>query len=238
MFDVDNAVAEWRHQLIADGIKAPEVLDELESHLREEVDQRMRSGLSEQKAFASAVEQIGQANLLKREFAKAGGWHEAQERVKGVLFTLAGVPNPNFVTTMNTPHANLEPGWATYLKGTAFVVPAIFLWMVSAVFLVPKLKEICRDVGLPGPTTIWDLTHFNFWAINFFGDYGLLIAGALVVMLFLLEWRSAKWPRFRRASIGIGIFLLNLVVLLSIFMMVVTAMVAAPALRNAPIHAK
>src|SRR5215210_4363414 len=109
MFDVDDAVAEWRHRLTDGGINSPEVLDELESHLREEVNQRMRAGISEQQAFAAAVEQIGQTTALKEEFARAGGWHEARERVKGVLFTLAGVPNPNFATTMNTSHANLEP---------------------------------------------------------------------------------------------------------------------------------
>ena len=240
MFDVDSAVAEWRRQLMADGIKSPEVLNELESHLREEVDQRMRSGLSEQKAFTAAVEQLGQADVLKREFAKAGGWHEAQERVKGALFTLAGVPNPNFVTTMNTSHANLEPGWATYLKGATFIAPAVLLWMFSAVFLVPKLQQISLDAGLPGPNTVWDLTHSNFLTIRFFGEYGLFIVIALIGMLFLLEWRSVRWPRYRRATVGVGAFLLNLVVLLSISMMVVTACVAAPAFGKAAAvtHAK
>jgi len=53
--------------------------------------------------------------------------------------------------------------------------------------------------------------------------------------LTLLEWRSASWQRYRRATIGIGAFLLNLTVLVSIFVMILTALVAAPALMQ---HAK
>jgi hypothetical protein len=32
---------------------------------------------------------------------------------------------------------------------------------------------------------------------------------AIVLLLALLEWRSSKWPRYRRATVGIGTFLLN-----------------------------
>ena len=39
MFDLEQAIAEWRKQMLAAGIKAPVPLDELESHLREEVEE-------------------------------------------------------------------------------------------------------------------------------------------------------------------------------------------------------
>ena len=40
MFDLEQAILEWRRQMTAGGIKAPEVLDELESHLHDDVDSR------------------------------------------------------------------------------------------------------------------------------------------------------------------------------------------------------
>jgi hypothetical protein len=233
MFDLDRAIADWRQQLTADGIRSPEVLDELESHLREEIDAQLHSGIDHKLAFDAAIERIGATGVLKNEFAKVGS-KELQERFKHVVLTLAGVPT--LVRTMNTSQTNIEPGWATYLKGAAFAVPALFLWTVSAVFFVPKLKEICRDAGLPASgETIWDLTRSNFLTISVFAEYGLWIAATLILLLILLEWRSAKWPRYRRATVGTGAFLLNLVVLISIFMMILTALVAAPALVH---HAK
>jgi hypothetical protein len=59
-----------------------------------------------------------------------------------------------------------------------------------------------------------------------------IIVGTVLVFAGL-EWRSAAWPRYRRATIGVGTFLLNSVVLIAIFLMVVSALLAAPALMRA-----
>jgi multisubunit Na+/H+ antiporter MnhB subunit len=66
--------------------------------------------------------------------------------------------------------------------------------------------------------------------MSLFQEYGIFTAGAIILMLILLEWRSGKWPRYRRAAVGIVALLLNSVVLISIFLMVVTATVAASVL--------
>jgi hypothetical protein len=70
MFDLEKAVAEWRREMLADGIKTPVPLEELESHLREGVEQQLRLGLSPEEAFTKAVMQVGKANPLKKEFEK------------------------------------------------------------------------------------------------------------------------------------------------------------------------
>jgi hypothetical protein len=70
MFDLEKAIAEWRRRMLAAGISAPESLDELESHLREEIEERMRLGLDAQRAFEAAVERVGQPSALGAEFAK------------------------------------------------------------------------------------------------------------------------------------------------------------------------
>jgi len=58
-----------------------------------------------------------------------------------------------------------------------------------------------------------------------------LIGGSLFALLMLLEWRSGRWPRYRRATVGIGVFLLNSLILIAFFMMFLAAIVAAPGLR-------
>ena len=70
MFNLEQAIADWRRQMLAAGVKTPVPLEELESHLRDEVKHQIESGLSERQAFETAVQRIGQANVLKREFKK------------------------------------------------------------------------------------------------------------------------------------------------------------------------
>ncbi len=70
MLDLESAIAAWRQQMLVAGVTASEVLGELESHLREEVDQQMKAGASAQRAFDTAVERIGSARALKEEFDK------------------------------------------------------------------------------------------------------------------------------------------------------------------------
>jgi hypothetical protein len=70
MFDLEKAIAEWRQQMLAAGIKTPVPLAELESHLRDEIALQMKSGTNASLAFEIAVQQIGMANMLKDEFEK------------------------------------------------------------------------------------------------------------------------------------------------------------------------
>jgi len=76
MFNLDQAIAEWRRRMLASDIKAPEPLDELEAHLRDEIEQQSKSGLSEAEAFQVAVEKIGKARPLQKEFKKVEKSHK------------------------------------------------------------------------------------------------------------------------------------------------------------------
>jgi hypothetical protein len=85
MFELDQAFSAWRRQMFAVGIKSPNILDELESHLRDDVEQRMRSGLGAKRAFEAAVQQMGPVWGLKTEFAKVGRTRERLRRqLKGI----------------------------------------------------------------------------------------------------------------------------------------------------------
>jgi len=70
MFDLDQAISNWRKQMAAGGIKPSDVLDELESHLREDVERRIRGGATAERAFREAVVQVGTAGQIQPEFAK------------------------------------------------------------------------------------------------------------------------------------------------------------------------
>jgi len=79
MFNLDQAISEWRQKMAAGGIKTSVVLDELESHLREDAERLAKSGvLSAEEAFRVAESRIGQSELLRAEFAKIDPLREAR----------------------------------------------------------------------------------------------------------------------------------------------------------------
>jgi hypothetical protein len=71
MFDLEEAIADWREQMLAAGIKAPVPLDELELHLREEIERQMEAGMNGQAAFKLALQQLGHPWAVRDEFKKA-----------------------------------------------------------------------------------------------------------------------------------------------------------------------
>lgn len=120
---------------------------------------------------------------------------------------------------------NLEPWWRTYLKAAAFLLPPVTIWALSCVFVFPKLKTLWRDAGF------MDETMLGFMgASNFFMDHGVLICAGVIALLSLLEWRKGAWPRYRWASVGTMVFLLNGAVLVLIFAMLCSAIVVAAGL--------
>ena len=93
MFNLEQAIADWRRQMLAAGIKTPVPLDELESHLRDDVEQQVQSGSDARQAFEASVLRIGRAGVLRREFMKVGEtWHAAWQVLhRKVVWALIGV---------------------------------------------------------------------------------------------------------------------------------------------------
>src|SRR5262245_22820520 len=80
MFELEQAIGEWRQKMLAAGVKSPVPLEELESHLRDDIATRIQSGVPASEAFTAADRQIGQAHALKNEFAKVDGIKQSLQR--------------------------------------------------------------------------------------------------------------------------------------------------------------
>ena len=104
MFDLEKSIAEWRGQMLAAGIKTPVPLEELENHLREDVEERVRSGATAQQAFDTTVRQIGRGEMLQPEFARAG--ETIYERIETTL--LRSRWNSQLSTRHEYEHLKLE----------------------------------------------------------------------------------------------------------------------------------
>ena len=226
MFNVEKSIANWRCEMIACGIKSQEILDELEGHLRDDFERRLQAASGAQNAFEAATQQLGFGDALIKEFAKVGETNAVSRWLKDFFLTLAGIPNTSLATNMNTssPNSNIQPAWATYLKSGAFALPAVTLWLLVVIFVFPKLNAMCHHAGVTIPGVYYLALSLT--------QYGWLVGVAILAAFFLLEWRSQKWPRYRRAAVGTGVFLINTAILVLIAVMVLFATVAAANLSN------
>ena len=89
MYNLDQQISEWRKQMLAAGIKTPVPLEELESHLRDEIEQQSKDGRGEAEAFAAAVRRMGQPGSLRNEFKKNSPLHEFLSKRRTVKFDLS-----------------------------------------------------------------------------------------------------------------------------------------------------
>lgn len=72
--------------MLAAGINMPVPLEELESHLREEIERQMGLGRDEKEAFEISAAHIGKPVELKNEFKK-----EERKLMKKALIVLVGI---------------------------------------------------------------------------------------------------------------------------------------------------
>jgi len=70
MFDLEEVISEWRRQMLAAGIKKSVPLDELESHLRDDIRAFVSAGEPEARAFQLAVSGLGSPGSVQTEFNK------------------------------------------------------------------------------------------------------------------------------------------------------------------------
>ena len=127
---------------------------------------------------------------------------------------------------MNAPSSKNDSWWGTYLKAGAFLLPALLFWALTAVFIVPKLEQICADAGgVALPRLLQTMLMLT--------EHGVLFLLGMAVLIASLECFSAGWVRYRKIVTGIGVFLLNSVILSSFFVMLITFAMVAPNLVQA-----
>jgi lysylphosphatidylglycerol synthetase-like protein (DUF2156 family) len=172
MFNLEQSIAEWRQQMLAAGIKTPVPLEELESHLREDVEQQMRSGFSEQEAFGSAIKKIGQPRLLKTEFQKADciGTFMKTYRILGVLWmALSGVTGTLFLFVLLH---------AVFTHPKVLFFPRFYLHTLNCLLY------------LAGGVAGFSLFHYAQWARKFVGLIAVLIMIVTIVQFVTYSFRS------------------------------------------------
>lgn len=141
-FDLDRAIQLWREQLAHSPAVGRDNCDELESHLRDCVNELHARGLSDEEAFLVATRRLGRPDALGAEFGKvntAALWRDrACWMLAGMLFLTIG---SNFISTFasattyvgSTLSSNgLMLGWLGGAARTAmFILMAWMFWRLA-----------------------------------------------------------------------------------------------------------
>jgi hypothetical protein len=171
MFNLEQSIVEWRRQMLAAGIKTPVPLEELEIHLREDIAQQMQSGLSAQQAFGIAMEKIGQAPELKREFKKISAPMEMQKIIKlaGVIIVAVSLFCPlfMFLPCLQAPELSLMTRMLALAVYATTVATSVLSWRYNHKLLpVIRNQPLRRAVGIvcSGGCLLWirfGIFHFS-----------------------------------------------------------------------------
>ena len=164
MFNLDQAIVEWRRQMLAAGIKTPVPLEELESHLREEIERQAESGLSEAEAFPAAVHKIGAAQGIQSEFRKVEAIKEDRQwqlvQIMLVVFTgLSPILCASSAFSKHGVASEMTPGQLISILATATSLP-LLAWggrLSYRLFPVIQTKRAREAIHLIYilPVTLW-----------------------------------------------------------------------------------
>jgi len=70
MFDLEKAISEWRERMQADPALEPGQIAEIESHLRDKIDDLTSRGRTPEQAFEEAVLGLGETSVIGQQFFK------------------------------------------------------------------------------------------------------------------------------------------------------------------------
>jgi hypothetical protein len=133
---------------------------------------------------------------------------------------------------MNEPASitDNESWWKTYVKGAAFSLPAVAILAFSSIYLLPKLETLWRDTSFGSSFAMASSAITAVQVAHFVTQHLVVMVVAVTAVIALLEWRSRRWPKYRRVSVSVVAFVTNTAVMVFITAMLMTALMAAPAL--------
>ena len=192
MHDMEQSIAEWRKTIVAEHKVGRETIDELETHLRENVEQFVRLGMTEREAFQRAVAQLGGARMIASEFQKLdqGTWLPVK------LVTGFGVVAALGFAILLIVRFDTGRLWAESTYPLSFLLASHVFTVTlgyTTTFLVGALG-ICfvgqRCFSDFSPLRMRSLTRVSFLL-------GCIAAGLTTVGVILaMVWAKAEWGRY------------------------------------------
>ncbi|UCE42564.1 MAG: ABC transporter permease [Candidatus Aminicenantes bacterium] len=197
MFDREKAIKQWRKKLMKNASMEDGYIEEMESHLRDVIEDKIKLGMIDEQAFIASIKEMGYADPIGREYHKTD---TRQPRFMPELFwnyvkvAMRRIKREKGYTSVNT--AGLAIGMACTIL--------IFLWVQhqrSFDRFHENRDKICRvyytneafegsAIYLPGPLTdylknnypeIIGATNYKHWKRKVaVGDKSYLSTGSYV----------------------------------------------------------
>ena len=86
MFELNQAIQNWRNNLLQNQTVTDEDVEELGGHLRDEIDSLVLTGLDDEEAFMVAAHRMGDGQTIGQEFAKVNPSLAWRRRAFWMLF--------------------------------------------------------------------------------------------------------------------------------------------------------
>jgi hypothetical protein len=224
MFNLDEAITEWRRQMAADGNKNATILDELESHLREDICARLEAGDSETRAFVKAFASIGNPSVVRKEFNKISRTPGLPVKIGTSLWIVQVVLMAIlWATLIFTGKATLL--LATYLfilttgYGAIFLIGGLALYYFYSQWLgklSPALEQsltraVRQFTGIAATFVLVGFSLGMIWSWQKYGSYwenspreiGSLCASAWLTALWAIQHLNKASVRVRMLA-GVG----------------------------------
>lgn len=153
VFNLEQSITEWRRQMLDAGIKTPVPLDELESHLRDDVEQQVRSGLNALQAFEIAVERIGRASSLNREFKKVSSTDKTLQRKRAsrICAAVLGIYSLAVAWILSAHDLSFNERISGFASlGTVLVSVTLILQIIPRLFPIIANRSVHSAVGIIG----------------------------------------------------------------------------------------
>jgi hypothetical protein len=208
MFELESQIRKWRAHLRSTGSVGAQDLEELESHLRDSVEEMTARGVTTEEAFLISVRRMGDAEALSQEFAKI-----STENVWRQLL----VPAPSESARRRQRLEVAVVVGLTLLAGLLGKVPALFGYGVvgsypllylknAALFALPSVAVyLVWKRSLPLPFVLSAVAVFTAFAlvINLYPSYsphhteGLIAIHLPIVLLLFLGvlYGGSGWRR-------------------------------------------
>ncbi len=151
MFDLEHEIERWRRELLDAGLNACE-LDELEDHLRTDIEEQLRSGIGLRQGFETAAARIGPGSLLKTQFKQA---HRRRKQRTAAILAKATLGVLLTWTVLFIGIACLA-GFELALKSSTSVLGVVFLAISAGLIWTHRRKG--------GKGTSPDLSEFALGA--------------------------------------------------------------------------
>jgi hypothetical protein len=140
MFDLNEQINKWRSNLAQSQTLGNSDIDELESHLREEIENLTDLKLSDEEAFLIATHRLGSTDSLAEEYEKINRGVKFRHRLFWIATGVLGYFLATYLADAFSIALSVSSGSMDYNTGIVFIVSKIMFWSII-VFLCYQLYK-------------------------------------------------------------------------------------------------